>query len=125
MLNPNLDRQELAFRFDQDGRLRIEDVLDDDVAERVREACLHDVPFEYVYHLDGVHCVAPAEEMASLDATKQQEITDKVMDAASRGVGFIYCGYMIRRADRASSNANLQFLHSIFEYLNGDEMLST
>ena len=33
MLNPNLDRAALAAEFSRDGRVRIKDVLDPDVAE--------------------------------------------------------------------------------------------
>ncbi len=39
MLNPNLDRATLAEQFAVDGRIRIENVLDAAVAERVRDGC--------------------------------------------------------------------------------------
>lgn len=124
MLNPNLDRQELAYRFDQDGRVRVDDVLEPDVAERIHAACLEDVPFEFIYHLDGEHKVTSSAAMAAFDTARQQEIQDKVMEAASSGVGFLYCGYMIRRKHADTGNENLRFLNRMFEYMNGDEMLS-
>ena len=40
MLNPDLDRKALAEQWAVDGRVRIENVLDADVAERIQKALL-------------------------------------------------------------------------------------
>jgi len=124
MLNPNLDAAELAERFREDGRIRIENILDESIAERVRSASRSDVPYEFVSHLDGKNVAIPSKEMANFDDAQMQEFRAKLMDAASRGIGFFYCGYMMARKLDDASNDNLKFLHSVFEYLNGEEMLS-
>lgn len=123
MLNPNLDTNELAAEFDRDDRIRITDILDPDIAERIAHHCEHDVPYEYIYHVDGQNHVATADEMKSMDPATQKETMEKVMAAAAEGIGFLYCGYMMGRANE-TDNENLGFLHSVFEYLNSDEMLS-
>ena len=124
MLNPDLDTAELAERFHEDGRIRIENILDESIAERVRNACRNDVPFEFMSHLDGKNVAIPSKEMANFDDAQMQEFRAKLMEAASRGIGFFYCGYMMARKLDDASNDNLEFLHSVFEYLNGEEMLS-
>lgn len=123
MLNPNLDVNELAAEFDRDERIRISDILDPDVAERIAHNCEHHVPFEYIYHLDGQNLVATPDEMKSMDPAEQKQIMEKVMAAAADGIGFLYCGYMMGRATD-TDDENLRFLHSVFEYLNSEEMLS-
>ena len=123
MLNPDLDTKALAVEFAKDGRIRIENILTPGVAERVRSYCLTDAPFETIYHLDGENHVSPVEEMARMDPSQQHEFQTKIIKAASQGVGFLYCGYMISRAKRNVASERLRYLHSIFEFLNGREML--
>lgn len=124
MLNPNLNKQELASRFDLDGRIRVADILDTEIAERVRRCCLTDVHYEYLSHFDGKNIAVPAGEMAKLGSSEREEFLSKVLAAASAGVGFFYCGYMMVRAQKDTDNESLQFLHSIFEFLNSEQMLS-
>jgi len=124
MLNPNLDKQQLAHEFAVDGRIRIDDILEPELAERVRNACLNSIPFEYLSHVDGENIVIPAESMASLDPAEAQALQSKVVAAASAGVGFFYCGYMMDRAKRNFEDDDMRLLHSMFDLMNGDEMLS-
>lgn len=124
MLNPNLDTNELAQRFREDSRVRIENILDPDIAERVRSACCTDVPYEFVSFIDDKNVTIPSEKMAKFDQSQMHEFRSKMMDAASQGIGFFYSGYLMARKLDDSSNDNLRFLHSVFEYLNGEEMLS-
>jgi Rps23 Pro-64 3,4-dihydroxylase Tpa1-like proline 4-hydroxylase len=124
MLNPNLDKKQLARDFAIDGRLRIDDILDPDYAERVRDACLNSVPFEYVSYVDGENIVIPAESMAKMDPAEAQALQSKVVAAASEGVGFFYCGYMMDRARKNFENDDMRLLHSMFDLMNDEEMLS-
>ncbi|MFQ5609166.1 MAG: 2OG-Fe(II) oxygenase [Woeseiaceae bacterium] len=123
MLNPELNTGDLATQFAEDDRLRIENLFDADVAERMREACRNDVPWEYLSFLDGQNVIVPAADFEALQPAQLQEFHQKLAHGASKGVGFFYCGYKIQRAQTDSQNKNLQFLHSIFNYLNSDEML--
>ncbi len=124
MLNPDLNAEELAAQFSEDGRVRIENLLDPAIAERVREAARNDVPYEFLSNIDGRNVAIPSEEMAKFDAAQMQDFRNKMLDHASRGVGFFYCGYMMARKLDDAGNENLKFLHSVFEFLNSDEMLS-
>lgn len=124
MLNPDLDKQELAQQFSADGRIRIANFLDTGIAERIRECCINDVPYEYLTHVDGKNLAITADSMARLEASEKQDLHGKILTAASEGVGFFYSGYMMRRTQKDTDNENMQFLHSFFDYLNSDEMLS-
>ena len=124
MLNPNLDRAALAAKFREDGRIRVENVLDPQIAERIRAACMNDVPFRFVAHIDGKNVTIPSEEFAKFDQQKFREFQSELLDAASKGVGFFYGGYLMARKLDDTGDEKMQFLHSVFEYLNGEEMLS-
>ena len=124
MLNPALNATELAARFAEDDRVRIENVLEPDIAERVHTAARNDVPYEFLSHIDGKNVAIPSAEMRSFDAERMTEFRSKMLDLASQGTGFFYCGYMMARKLDDTHNDNLKFLHSVFEYLNSEEMLS-
>jgi Rps23 Pro-64 3,4-dihydroxylase Tpa1-like proline 4-hydroxylase len=47
-----------------------------------------------------------------------------LLAAASKGIGFFYGGYLMAHKLDDTGNEKMQFLHSVFEYLNGEEMLS-
>ena len=124
LLNPDLDKAALARQFAIDGRLRITDVLENSIAERIRNCCVSDVPYAYHYHVDGTNVAMPAAQMAAMSPAEQQDLSKRVLNEAAKGIGFLYCGYAIGRQDKATSNPNLLFLHEVFDYLNGREMLS-
>lgn len=124
MLNPDLDRKELAAQWAVDGRVRIENILDADVAERVHAAMKNKVPFRYVYNLDGKNEARTHEEMAAMSQEQLRDLQTRIIAAASRGIGFYYCGYMIGHRDNETQDEELRFLNSIFDYVNGEEMLS-
>jgi len=124
MLNAGLDREALAEEYRRDGRVRIENVLDPDVAERIRSICLTDVPYKFVTHVDGRNITLSSEEMAALEPPRFRELQGKILDAAAKGIGFSYSGYLMAQKVDAPDNENRRFLHSVFEYMNGDEMLA-
>lgn len=123
MLNPKLDRKALAARYAEDDRVRIADVLDSRVAERIREICLGPVPWEYLLHIDGRNLVVPADVFEAMDSADANELHRKIGAAAAEGVGFLYCGYKIDRKQSDADNDDLAFLHGVFEFLNGEDML--
>jgi len=124
MLNPDLDRVAIAAEYKRDGRVRIENLLQEDIAERIRDYCLHNVPYEYLTNLNGENVVITAEEMKNLDQEQKVEMQHHIMNAAANGVGFFYCGYKMDRARAGTGDEKLNFLNSVFDYLNGEEMLS-
>ena len=67
MLNPELDIAALAREYQQDDRIQIRDIFKPEIAERLRKCCLSEVPFDYIFHIDGQNKVMTAQEMSSLD----------------------------------------------------------
>ena len=123
MLNLDLDRAALAEQFRVDGRVRIKNVLDPEVAERVREYCLTEVPFEYLSFVDGQNVAIPSEALNKMSEAQLLELQSKIYNAAATGTGFFYCGYMLERSKRETDSEALSYLHSVFDFLNSEEML--
>ena len=123
MLNPDLNIAALESAFAEDDRVRIENILDPEVAEQMRAICLSEVPFEFISYVDGKNVVIPPEEMRNLAPAQLQEFQRGMMQAASDGVGFFYNGYLMVRATRDSASDGMKFLHGVFDFLNSDEML--
>ncbi|MDA1372174.1 MAG: 2OG-Fe(II) oxygenase [Proteobacteria bacterium] len=123
MLNPDLDITALAEEYRQDDRIRISNIFTQGVAERVRECCLSQVPFDFIFHEDGQNRVVSAGEMSTYDTAQQKALETKIMRAASKGIGFLYCGYMLNRPQQPQ-NESLAFLHDMFAFLKKDETLS-
>ena len=124
MLNPNLDRAALAEQFAVDERIRIENVLDADVAERIRDCCANHLHYDYLTHVDGKNVALTPEEMKNLDPQQLSELQQHIMAAAAEGVGFFYCGYQMGREPDNPGNEKIRFLHSVFDFLNSEEMLT-
>lgn len=124
MLNPDLDREALAAKWQEDGRLRIENILQPDIAERIYNACKSNVPFRYVTNFDGTTNTRTPEEMGALKPEELREMQSKVYGAAARGIGFYYCGYTMGQREADTQDEELIFLNSVFEYVNSEEMLS-
>lgn len=124
MLNPALNTTLLAEEFQQDERVRVEDVLDPEIAEQIREYCLSDVAYEFVHFRNGKYYSWTGEEVNGKTPADVQKIQQEIWDEARKGVGFQYSSYMMRRADKDSANEKLRFLHSVFDFFNGEEMLN-
>ena len=124
MLNPNLDPEYLAMQYATDQRLRIDEILVSDIAQRLHHACRDDVPYEFLCHVDGKNLAIPTEDLPKLPATEQKELQEKIISAAADGVGFFYCGYQMARAQTETDTQKLAFLHEMFDFMNSDEMLS-
>ena len=124
MLNPNLDIDALAREYALDDRLRIENLLAPDFAERLHTACRDDVPYEFICHVDGNNVVIPEDELRQMSRDEQDKLQKQMIDEASRGVGFFYSGYQMVRAKTNTDDPKLAFLHSMFDFVNSEEMLS-
>jgi SM-20-related protein len=123
MLNPQLDIDDLAQQFRVNERVRIDNVLDPEVAKRIQEYCTSEVPFELIHFRDGkIHSWGP-QDIAGKTREEMQEIQHAIWKNAAKGVGFQYGGYVMRRSVKNSANENLRYLYRVFEYINSDEML--
>lgn len=123
MLNPELDIAALAREYQQDDRIQIRDIFKPEIAERLRKCCLSEVPFDYIFHIDGQNKVVTEEEMSSLDSSQQESMQAEVMKAASKGIGFLYCGYMMNRHEEPA-NKSLAFLHQVYDSFKDEEVLA-
>ena len=124
MLNPELDRKALAAKWKEDGRLRIENVLEPEIAERIHAALKSSVPFRYVMNIDGKNETRTPEEMGALKPEELRELQNKIFGAAAQGIGFYYCGYMMGQREEDTQDEELKFLNSVFEYVNSEEVLT-
>jgi Rps23 Pro-64 3,4-dihydroxylase Tpa1-like proline 4-hydroxylase len=123
MLNPELDSAALAARYAEDGRVRINDLLDPAVAERIRTACIERVPFDLITFVDNRAVEIPEAEMRNLPRTQVEAMQRQIMSNAARGIGYAYGGYRMGRRPDGHSGEEFDFLHSVFDYLNGPEVL--
>lgn len=124
MLNPDHDRHALAKAFARDDRVRIDNLLETGVAERLRDICLGSVPWEYLTNVDGRNVVIPEADFENMRAEDSNELHRRIGQAAARGVGFLYCGYKTDRRQPDADSEELRFLHDVFEFLNGEDMLT-
>jgi len=124
MLNSNLKLEYLTAQYAVDRRLRIDNILESDLARRVHRACRDDVPYEYLCRVNGENLAIPTAELAKLTLKEQNELQEKIISLAADGIGFFYCGYQMSRARAKTDNQQLAFLHEMFDFVNSDEMLS-
>ena len=123
MLNPALNASELAAQYAEQGRVRIKEILDANVAERIRKACLESMPFDLITFIDGRPVEVPEHEFRNLPRSQQEAMQREIMSNAARGVGYAYGGYRMGRRPDGKTSEELEFLHSVFDELNGREML--
>jgi hypothetical protein len=124
MLNAALDREALADEYRRDQRIRIDNILQVDVAERVRSILSRAVPFEFAYFLDGAIRTVSQDEMAGFGAAEKAKLSRGLMQNATQGIGFLYCRYRVDPGTTfADADADLRFLHDVVAYLNSAEML--
>ncbi|HEX9853333.1 MAG TPA: 2OG-Fe(II) oxygenase family protein [Woeseiaceae bacterium] len=122
MLNLSLDVDALAAQYRADQRIRIENVLLEAVAERVRTICSGKTPYEFAYFQDGGCRSTSASEMAAFDDSTKSRLARELMQNAARGVGFLYCRYLVRHEAQVD-DPDLAFLHEVAGFLNSPPML--
>ena len=128
MINPNLDIETLAKEFKTDKRLMVHNFMQSDIAERMRNACLKHVPYSTHYVLNNTYQSKTRAEMAALNQQEARAINSQIASAASKGIGFLYEGYLKTRIisdTNTQSNDELKFLHEVFDYLSSEEVLNT
>lgn len=127
MINSDLDTHELANAFKIDKRLMIDNFLQEDIAERILDACKTSVPFSLQYVLDGQYQSKSPAELAKLSQQESNDINNKITAAANQGIGFLYEGYLKSRVENTTEvgvNQKLDFLHRVFEYMGSEDVLN-
>ena len=115
MLNPELDIDALRSAFAQDQRVRIDDVLDQHFAKEVETCLKQSVPFDYIFHRQGLDYVVSEQKMAQLAVPDQKKLQTELSELASQGVGFLYAGF---RMDGQNLSAAPLVLKRLFELVN-------
>ena len=126
MLNPNLDTNELATSYEIDNKYRVRNFMQNDIAERMHNACKNNVKYSTHYVIDNLYQSKTPEEMAQLNPQQANDINVKISSAASQGIGFLYQGYLESRISKDPAvpiDNELSFLHSVFKYMNSDEVI--
>ena len=123
MLNPLLNLNALRREYRQDDRVRIENILDPEIAERALECILKEISFRYIYVKDGQYIVRSPEEMRDLDQQQTRALQQQLFSDASRGIGFYYCGYKTGTNPGEDDSEGMRFLKQLCSFLNGPEML--
>lgn len=122
LLNPALDLAALAARFEQTGRLRIDNALRPEVAEFLRETLENQVPW-YIAFRDASGKRKLAEsEWDALDEAGRQRMRAEILDIARSDFQFTYRSYMMITAYLNGHDPDLP-LHRIVELLNRGDWL--
>ena len=115
MLNPELDIDALRLSYARDQRVRIDNVLDPSFAKRVEGCLKKSVPYDYIFHRQGLDYVVAQQKMAQLTPVDHEELQSELSELASQGVGFLYGGY---RMDGQNLTAAPSILKRVFELVN-------
>ena len=127
MINPNLNTHSLKADYQQDQRLAIPEFMQDSIAERMHTACDKHIPYQLQYVLEGKYQSMNPAELAQLSVQEAERINNQISLAATQGIGFLYEGYLRSRAKQLPDTAEfkeLNFLHSIFDYMGSTEVLN-
>lgn len=118
MFNPDLDRAAIRAQFREHGRVRIDNALVPEVAERLRHCLLREVPWGLAYlGRDGKGVTLRSDEMRMMDAAARKELSRWIQSSARTGYQFAYETYMIVTAYKEGRDPHLP-LHRLLEYLN-------
>ncbi len=119
MINSSLNRKSLRKRFSHEGRIRIDNFLEKDVVDAVRDE-VQQAPFELVYVVDGKVQQAGPAKMQSMSDSQRQSINNYIMSEAAKGSGFLYgsCHMGVGRPKEIGPN-----MVKLFEFIQSEEML--
>ncbi|MDH3946856.1 MAG: hypothetical protein OET45_09305, partial [Chromatiales bacterium] len=118
MFNPDLDRAAIRAEFQRRGRVRIDNALLPQVAERLRACLLQEVPWGLAYlGRDGKGVTLRQEEMRAMDAGARHELNQWIQSSAKTRYQFAYETYMIVTAYKEGRDPQLP-LHRLLEFLN-------
>ena len=121
MLNPNLNIEALAENYRIDKRVLVLNLLKPEIAERLYECCLKDIPYNLLFVEDGQTRTLTPAAMVEMDDEAKQLMNQRILTNASEGSGFLYCGYTVRQAEIGDSQS-LAFLLEVAEFFASVEM---
>ncbi len=124
MLNPGLDIDALRLCFAEDQRVRIDQVLDPSFAQEVESCLKQSVPFDYIFHRQGLDYVVSEQKMARMTIPAREKLQSELSELATQGIGFLYAGY---RMEGQNLSVAPPILKRLFEVVNSEllEKIST
>ena len=127
MINKNLNLKGLRREFSRDSRVRIEGLLDDDVAEKVAGALLHQtLPLYQAFFSEGQAKTISVQECESRSIPEQRARESERNDLASRGIGYQYETVMpkyIKNALPVANGQGVEVLKELGELFSSAEMI--
>ena len=121
MLNPELDIEALSNEFRKDHRVRIVNVLTDEVAGRIHAALATKVVYELAYVASNQNLSMSMEQLAALTPQQRRDLFSALYAEASHGVGFLYSRFHLNEA-REHPDEDVRFLHEFHTWLNSPEL---
>ena len=88
MLNPKLDRKALAASYASDDRVRVANILQQDIAERIMDICSGDVPWGYLTFIDNRNVVISTADLERMGQEESYELHRKIGKQPRRASGF-------------------------------------
>ncbi|MFK8032048.1 MAG: 2OG-Fe(II) oxygenase family protein [Gammaproteobacteria bacterium] len=122
MLNPNLNLTELASEYAVDQRLRINNVLDEEVAQKLYTLLAEKVEYELAYVAGDNNLSMSMHRLAEITAEERRDLFRHLYAEASKGIGFLYGRFHLAQAKEQSSD-ELNFLNDFYAFLNSSDML--
>ncbi len=117
----NHDSQMLNQAFQTDRRVRIEEFLEADAANKLRLEIGASVDFQYACHLDGENVRLTEAELKAMSAGERTELNNRLMADAARGIGFFYGSKTLQSAGEAQA---VLLADTLFDFVNSKPVLS-
>lgn len=126
LINPNLDRAELARSFAANGKLRVANVLRPDFAEALHDCLSREVPWRLMYYNHGargpqvVGRLFP-EQRAGMSEADLAALVAKIDREAQTEFHYLYEGYDVLDARRQGLDRGL-LLQEFLSFMGSDEL---
>lgn len=111
MFAPRHDWDECAHRFRQEGRLRLEHALSDQIAEDIHQR-ISSASFAMMLARQGQGVVMTPSDLQQLSGPARNALQQEIHGAASRGEGFVYEGHQLAKSENAQMQAILSMINS-------------
>lgn len=123
MLNSSLDISQLADTYRIDQRVRVTDVLDPEVAQRLHTILAERVEYRLAYVAGEQNLSITMEQLGALSPEQRRDLFGGLYAEASRGVGFLYGRFHLSEI-KNGAHEELEFLDEFYRFLNSDEMFA-
>lgn len=115
-LNPDLDLDLIAKEFSLDGRVRVNNLLPEDNAQKLSDCLLNLQSYRHAFVHGEKYGEASKAQLQSLSPEERNGFFSDIMSQAANGVGFWYERHGITAQDEG-------VLGKLYAWLNSDELL--